>query len=94
MAHVEIDTYLFQVAFRDIHVMLHEVVRSHVLLFKNLVVQSYFQMQSSLMDQLHKHEFTSLLVDVPSDVVRARLHSCVGLASRAWLLSCPHSPSF
>jgi hypothetical protein len=43
-------------------------------------------MQSSLMDQLHKQKFTSLLINVPSIVVQAHLHSCIGLATRAWLL--------
>jgi hypothetical protein len=37
--------------------------------FRNLSSVSYFQMQSSLMDQLHEHEFTSLLIDVPLDVM-------------------------
>jgi hypothetical protein len=69
VAHVEIGTYPFQVALRDIQALLPEVVQSHVLPFKSLVVQSYFQMQSSLMDQLHKQEFISLLADAPLDVV-------------------------
>ncbi len=38
------------------------------------------------MDQLHKQEFTSLLIDVPSNVVRTCIHSCVGLATRALFL--------
>jgi hypothetical protein len=37
--------------------MLFEVVRSHVLPFENLVVQSYLQMQFFFMDQLDDHEF-------------------------------------
>jgi hypothetical protein len=50
-------------------VLLLEVIQSHVLPFESLIVQSYPQMQSSLMDQLHEQEFTLLLVDVPSNVV-------------------------
>jgi hypothetical protein len=46
------------------------------------------------MGQLHEHEFTSLLTYAPLDVVWAHLHSCVGLASRAWLLTRPNTLSF
>jgi len=34
--------------------MLFKVIWSHVLPFENLVVQSYSQIQSSLMDQLYE----------------------------------------
>jgi hypothetical protein len=54
MAHVETNTYPFDVVLWDTCTMLPEVVRSHVLSFKSLVVQSYPQMQFSLMDQLHE----------------------------------------
>jgi hypothetical protein len=46
------------------------------------------------MDQLHKQEFTSLLVVAPSNVVRAHLPSYVGLAARAWFLARPNTLSF
>ncbi len=49
--------------------MLLEVIRSHVLPFESLEVQSYPQMQFSLMEQLHKQKFTLLLIDVFSDVM-------------------------
>jgi hypothetical protein len=49
--------------------MLPEVVQSHVLPFGSLIMQSYRQMQSYLMDQLHEQEFISLLANAPSDVV-------------------------
>lgn len=42
MAHVKTDTSPFQAALWDIHVMLPEVVQSHVLPFKSSMVQSYF----------------------------------------------------
>jgi hypothetical protein len=61
--------YPFQIALWAICAMLHVVLQSHDLLFESLVMQSYPQMQSSLMDQLHKHDIASLLVDVRSDVV-------------------------
>jgi hypothetical protein len=38
VAHVKTNTYPFQVALRNTHVMLLEVIRSHVLLFKSLVM--------------------------------------------------------
>jgi hypothetical protein len=44
VAHVETNTYPFQVTPHDIHALLPKVVRSHVLPFKSLVMQSYFQM--------------------------------------------------
>jgi hypothetical protein len=69
VAHVKIDTYPFQVALWDTRALLPEVIRSHVLLFKSLVMQYYSQMQSSLMDQLHEQEFTLLLTNAPLDVV-------------------------
>lgn len=62
--------------------------------FRNLSSVSYFQMQFSLMDQLHEHEFTSLLIDVPLDVMWAHLHSCASPTSRAWLLACFNTFSF
>jgi hypothetical protein len=68
VAHVEIDTYPFQVALQNIQALLHEVVQSHVLPFKSLIVQSYPQMQFFFIDQLHEQEFSSLLVDAPLDV--------------------------
>jgi hypothetical protein len=49
--------------------MLLKVIRSLVLPFENLVVQSYFQMQFSLKEQLHEQEFTSLQIDVLLNVV-------------------------
>jgi hypothetical protein len=54
MTHVKIDIYPFQVALQDTHAMLFEVVQSYVLPFKSLMVQSYPQMQFSLMNQLHE----------------------------------------
>ncbi len=54
MAHVKTNIYPFYVALWDTHAMLPEVVQSHVLRFKSLVVQSYLQMKIYLMDQLHE----------------------------------------
>jgi hypothetical protein len=54
----------------------------------------YLQMWSSLMDQLHEQEFTSLILDVLLDVVCACLCSYTSLIVRAWLLACPSTPSF
>ncbi len=51
MAHVEIDIYPFQVTLRDTRAMLPKVIQSR-LTFRKSNVQSYFQMQSFLMDQL------------------------------------------
>jgi hypothetical protein len=51
-------------------------------------------MQSSLMDQLHEKEFTSLIVDDPLDVVRACLCSYASLIVGAWLLVHFSTPSF
>jgi hypothetical protein len=46
------------------------------------------------MDHLHKQEFASLLVDIPSDIVQARFHSCVGPGVNVWLLIHPITPAF
>jgi len=46
------------------------------------------------MDQLHEQKFTSFLIDVPSDVVQAHLHSCVGPVIGALLLAHPSTSSF
>jgi len=88
VAHVKTGTYPFQVTLHDTHVMLFEVIQSHVFLFKSLIMQSYLQMQFSLMDKLHKQEFASLLTNVPSNVMWTHLCSCVGPVARAWLLAC------
>ncbi len=47
-----------------------------------------------LADCLHKHEFTSLLVDIPSNIMRARLCSCAGLGVGIWLLAHPTTLTF
>jgi len=46
------------------------------------------------MDQLRKQKFTSLLVDVLSDVVQTHFHSYAGLVAWVWLLACPSTASF
>jgi hypothetical protein len=46
------------------------------------------------MDQLHEQKITSLLVDVPLDVVRTHFRYCASPAARAWLLACSSTPSF
>jgi hypothetical protein len=74
--------------------MLLKVIRSLVLPFENLVVQSYFQMQFSLKEQLHEQEFTSLQIDVLLNVVWTHLHSNIGPTIGAWLLVFPSTPSF
>jgi hypothetical protein len=94
MAHVETSITPFHVALQDTHVMSPKIIRSHVFPFESLVVQSYPQMQSSLMDQLHEQEFTLLLANVPLNVVQAHLHSCIGLTTRVWLLDRLNTPSF
>jgi hypothetical protein len=94
MAHVETDIYPFQIALWNIRALLLEVVQSHVLIFENLVMQSYPQMRSSLMDQLHKHEFISILAGARLDVVQTCLHSYAGLVVGTWLLLCPSTLSF
>ncbi len=66
--------------------MLPKVIRSHVLPFESLIVQSYPQMQFSLMEQLHEQEFTFLLVDVLLDVMQTHLCPCVGPVVGVWLL--------
>jgi hypothetical protein len=86
VAHVKTSIYPFQVTLHDTHAMLPEVIRSHVFLFKSLIVQSYLQMQFSLMDKLHKQEFASLLTNIPSNVMQTHLCSCACLVARAWLL--------
>jgi hypothetical protein len=45
LAHVKIGTYPFPVALQNTRAMSPEVIRSHVLSFKSLVMQSYPQMQ-------------------------------------------------
>ncbi len=68
--------------------MLHEVIRSHVLPFNSLVVQSYPQMKFSLMDQLYEYEFTLFLTNALLDVMQTHLHSCAGpTSSQVWLLT-------
>jgi hypothetical protein len=57
-------------------------------------MQSYPQMQSFLMDQLHEQEFTPLLAGPPLNVVRTHLHYYVGLTIGAWLLARFSTPSF
>jgi len=94
VAHVETGTYPFQVTLHDTHAMLLVVIRSHVLLFKSVIVQSYLQMQFSLMEKLHKQEFASLIANVPSDVMRTHLCSCAGPVVRAWLLTYLSTLSF
>jgi hypothetical protein len=49
--------------------MLPKVICSYVLPFENLMVQFYFQLQFSLMDQLHKHEFILLLASALLNVL-------------------------
>ncbi len=44
VAHVKTDIYPFQVALQDTSALLPRVVQSHVLPFKSLIVQSYYQM--------------------------------------------------
>ncbi len=51
MAHVETSTYPFQVTLQDTRAMLPKVIQSRFT-FQKSNVQSYLQMQSSLMDQL------------------------------------------
>jgi len=68
MAHVKTSTYPFQVTLRNTHALLPKVFQSHVLPFESLIVQSYLQMYSSLMDQLHKQTFTLFLANTLSDV--------------------------
>jgi hypothetical protein len=41
VAHVEIDTYPFQITLRNTYVMLLKIILSHVLSFESLIVQSY-----------------------------------------------------
>jgi hypothetical protein len=53
MADVETSIYPFQVALWVTNAKLPKVVQSHVLFFESIVVHSYFQMQSSLKEQLH-----------------------------------------
>jgi len=69
VAHVETNIYPFWVALWDTRALLAKVVQSHVLPFESLIMQSYPQMQSFFMDQLHEHKFTSLLINAPLDVV-------------------------
>jgi hypothetical protein len=53
-----------------------------------------FKMSSSLIDQLHEHEFILLLANVPSIVARACLCSYASLVVKAWLLAYPSTLSF
>ncbi len=69
LAHVKIGIYPFPVALWNTRAMSPEVIRSHLLSFKSLVVQSYLQTQYFFMDQLHEQEFTLLLANAPLDVV-------------------------
>jgi hypothetical protein len=75
--------------------MLLKVVRSHVLPFKGLVVQSYLQMRFFFMDQLHAQKFISLLANVLQMLCE---HISVfvetGPITWAWLLTCPNTLSF
>jgi len=51
MAHVETGTYPFQVTLQNTRAMLPKVIQSRFT-FRKSNVQSYLQMQSSLMGQL------------------------------------------
>ncbi len=54
VANVKIGIYSFQIVLHDTRALLLKIVRSHVLLFESLIVKSYPQMYSSLIDQLHE----------------------------------------
>ncbi len=82
MAHVKTNTYPLEVALRNTCVMLPEL-SNHMSCLLTVVMQSYPQIQSFLMDQLHEQKFISLLAYVPLDVVRICLHFCAGLVIRA-----------
>jgi hypothetical protein len=94
MAHVKTDTYPFQIALRDTCAMLLKVVRSHVLPFENIMVQSYFQMKFSLKEQLHEQKFTLLLTNALLNILRTHFCSYVAPTIGAWLLVHPNTPSF
>jgi len=47
-----------------------------------------------LVDHLHKQKFASRPINVPSNVMRAHLHSYVGPGADMWLLVCPTTPTF
>ncbi len=46
------------------------------------------------MDRLHEQDFAYLLVNVPSNIMQTRLHSCIGLGVVVWLLVYPTTPAF
>jgi hypothetical protein len=94
MAHLEFDIYPFQVTPWSSHAILFKIIWSHVLPFKSPIVQSYSQMQFSLMDQLHEKKIPSLLANAPLGVTWTHLCYCVGPAIGAWLLACLNTPSF
>jgi hypothetical protein len=58
------------------------------------MVQSYLQMQYSLMDQLYEKEFISFQTNIPSNVMRICLHSYANPTTKAWLLTRPSTHSF
>jgi hypothetical protein len=51
-------------------------------------------MQSYLMDQLHKQEFTLFLADAPLNVIQTHFHSCASPITRAWVLTRLNTTSF
>jgi hypothetical protein len=74
--------------------MLPKVILSYVLPFESLMLEFYFQMQFSLMNQLHEHEFILLLANAPLYVLQAHFCSCACIVVWAWLLAHPSTLSF
>ncbi len=58
------------------------------------MVQTYPQLQTYLMDRLHKQKFASLLVDIPLDIMRAHFHSSASPKVGVWLSIILTTPTF
>jgi hypothetical protein len=58
------------------------------------MVQFYPQLQASLVDHLHKQEFTLLVVKKKSYIMQTSFCSCMGPRASAWLLIRPTTPTF
>ncbi len=94
LTHVEINISPFQMALGDVQAMLPQIAHFHVPPFESLVVQFYIQLQYFLVDFLHAQKFASLSIDVPLDIARTHLCSCVSPRASTWLLAHFITPTF
>jgi hypothetical protein len=86
--------FSFHVHFKWAHGLLPLATQTSIPPFEQLSKKGVDYLQKNILENMHEHSFSNIVLELSSNYHHALLKSCVGLSLGAWFYACAVIPSF